>query len=573
MTQRVRDEWDMPYSRAIIDSLPSGLVVQDEAGKIISANAAAERILGLSLDQMRGVSSIDPGWRALHADGSDFPGATHPAMQALHSGQEVRDVTMGVFNPRSGAHTWINVTAIPLRAPREDAVTGVYSIFEDITQQRALETSLGEKDAEFRIAIQTSSDGFWIANMQGRLLDVNAAYARMSGYTREELLTMSIPELDAFDTAEDMAARIARIVEYGHDRFAVVHRAKDGSRWPTEVVASYSPVDGGRLFCFIKDQTEQQHSAELIWHQANFDRLTELPNRALFFDRLSQECSAARRNGTRVALMFADLDAFKAVNDRHGHDAGDAVLQTVATRWLACVRDTDTIARLGGDEFAIIVGKLDRADEASAIATKLIAALQQDIVLPQGPHCRVGVSIGIAMYPDNAVEMDSLLSAADQAMYACKASGKNRYAFSAQQAGAMLSRAKWIVFNDAHVVGVAAMDEQHRQLVRMVNELNQSIYAADSDAAPIAAQFEALIDYTVMHFQTEHRLMVAHAYPDMAAHDYEHGQLTSELRMIVQKKNSEGDLLVLQRVKDWLLNHILSSDRALGRFLNQKGVY
>jgi hemerythrin-like metal-binding protein len=168
--------------------------------------------------------------------------------------------------------------------------------------------------------------------------------------------------------------------------------------------------------------------------------------------------------------------------------------------------------------------------------------------------------------------MDSLLSAADKAMYVCKARGKNRYGFSDAQAGARLSRAPWIVFNDAHVIGVAAIDEQHRQLVHMVNELNQSISAAAHDAASIATQFDELIQYTVFHFQTEHRLMLEHAYPDMEAHDYEHGQLTSELRLIVQKKNREGDLLVLQRIKDWLLNHILTADKAFGRFLNDKGV-
>ena len=154
-------------------------------------------------------------------------------------------------------------------------------MFEDITRKRAAGKALRDKDAAFRIAIQTSSDGFWMTNLQGQLLEVNEAYARLSGYTREELLQMSIPELDSFEDQADVAARVQRIVQSRHERFAVVHRAKDGRRWPVEVVASYSALEGGRFFCFIKDLTEQQQSAERIWHQANFDRLTDLPNRAL----------------------------------------------------------------------------------------------------------------------------------------------------------------------------------------------------------------------------------------------------------------------------------------------------
>lgn len=563
---------EVPFFGAIFESMSSGIVVHDRDGKISSANPAAQRILGLSLDQMRGITSIDPAWQALREDGSVFPGDKHPAMEVLHTGQAVGNVVMGVFNPQTGQHRWIKVSAAPLRQNGDAAIQGVYSIFDDITHERAMERGLRDIDAEFRIAIQTSSDGFWMTNLQGQLLEANDAYAKLSGYTRQELLQMSIANLDSFEVPADVAARMQRIVQTGNERFVVVHRAKDGRRWPAEVVASYSPVGGGRFFCFIKDLTEQQHSAELIWHQANFDRLTDLPNRALFFDRLSQECSAARRNGKRVALLFADLDAFKAVNDHFGHDAGDVVLRTTASRWLACVRGTDTIARLGGDEFAVILGNLDSQQEASAIAGKIIATLQQRIDLGDSQSCSVGVSIGIAIYPDHAVEMDSLLQAADKAMYDCKASGKNAFTFSDKRAGELPNPASWIVFQDAHLIGVADIDEQHRQLVRMVNALNQDIASGAHAAAHITQCFEQLISFTLLHFQTEHRYMSDYRYPDARAHDHEHGQLTSELRSIVQRNSQDADLLVLQRVKDWLLNHMLTTDKALGRFLNEQGV-
>lgn len=564
--------FDEPLARAIFDSFPSGIVVQGMEGKIVAANPAAEKILGIALAQMLGVSSIDPGWRALHPDGSAFPGEGHPAMVALRSGQAVRDVVMGVFNPTTSAYTWINVNAIPVRHTATGCVQGVYSTFQDITRQEQAERALRDKDAEFRIAVQTSSDGFWIVDANGKILEANEAYCKQSGYSRDELLTLSIHDLDYLDKSGEVASRMQRIAQSGAGRFVSIHRTKDQRRWPVEVVASYSPTGGGRFYCFIKDQTEQQNSAELIWHQANFDRLTDLPGRSLFFDRLSQECSAARRNGKQVALLFADLDAFKPVNDLYGHDAGDVVLQTVASRWLSCVRGKDTVARLGGDEFAIILGNLDGPNEAAAIAAKVIESLQAEIALPHNLACSVGVSLGIAMYPTNAVEMDSLLSAADKAMYECKARGKNSFFLSDAVAGNLSNSADWMAFNDSHLVGVAEIDAQHRQMVRLVNDLNHDI-SAHAEQPHIDRLFDGLINFTIHHFHTEHRLMLEHHYPDTPAHDREHGKLTAELRQIIQKMGNEGDLLVLQKIKDWLVAHIRNSDKALGKFLNEKGVH
>jgi diguanylate cyclase (GGDEF)-like protein len=137
----------------------------------------------------------------------------------------------------------------------------------------------------------------------------------------------------------------------------------------------------------------------------------------------------AKRSGALVAVLFADLDGFKLVNDNYGHDAGDWVLQEVAGRWQACVRESETVARLGGDEFAVVLGDLHEPAAIAGMAVKLIEALQHDIALRQGPHCRVGASIGICIYPSDATEVDVLISMADSAMYISKAKGGNTYTF------------------------------------------------------------------------------------------------------------------------------------------------
>jgi diguanylate cyclase (GGDEF)-like protein len=216
----------------------------------------------------------------------------------------------------------------------------------------------------------------------------------------------------------------------GSATFETVHRRKDGSTWPVEIITTFSPILGGQFYAFLKDLTERKKAEALNWRQANFDHLTSLPNRALLFDRLSQECALARRNQAKVALLFADLDGFKLVNDNHGHQAGDLVLMEVARRWLATVRESDTVARLGGDEFAVVMSGVHDGDDIGALAAKLIAALAEPIAIQGGKTCQVGVSIGIAIYPQDAGTPDSLISCADSAMYESKRRGKNTFSFT-----------------------------------------------------------------------------------------------------------------------------------------------
>ena len=188
-------------------------------------------------------------------------------------------------------------------------------------------------------------------------------------------------------------------------------------------------------FVFInRDRLEQANKKlsdlyQQMWHQAMSDTLTGLPNRPMFFDRFNKELLRAKRNDRSVALLFLDLDGFKVVNDQYGHEAGDIVLKKVAQLWVEMVREVDTVARLGGDEFAIIIGDLESTSSARSVAEKLIGALKSKIALPNGSQCQVGVSIGIAFYPNNGIEINKLLAAADEAMYQSKLSGKNTLTF------------------------------------------------------------------------------------------------------------------------------------------------
>lgn len=173
----------------------------------------------------------------------------------------------------------------------------------------------------------------------------------------------------------------------------------------------------------VQDNTEEQMQ-QALYNMAIHDPLTGAFNKRYLAERIDQEVAFAWRRGRPLSLIILDLDRFKAVNDTHGHDTGDALLAEVATRLRACVRETDTVARMGGDEFTVLLTDLTADPDASMVARRMLDILAAPFDL-DGTRCRIGASIGIASYPDHAEDLDALMAAADGAMYAVKRSGKN----------------------------------------------------------------------------------------------------------------------------------------------------
>jgi len=197
----------------------------------------------------------------------------------------------------------------------------------------------------------------------------------------------------------------------------------DGSQFDGELVSSAFDLPGGAgAVITVTDVTEPRHALTKLSHLAFRDALTELPNRALFFDRLRQVLLDARRHSDAFAVLVADLDGFKYVNDRFGHETGDALLQVAAKRLRAASREGDTVARIGGDEFSVILARTASAEDAVIVAKRMVHAFEAPVVVA-GQSCQVGISVGIALYPANGKEMDSLMADADGAMYAAKRAG------------------------------------------------------------------------------------------------------------------------------------------------------
>lgn len=541
-------------SEAIIQSSEDAIIGKSLDGVVTTWNPRATTIFGYTAAEMIGQSM-------LRLFPEDLWHEEEEILERLRRGDKVEHFE-SIRIRKDGEPINVSVSVSPIRNVRGDII-GASTIARDITRQVSAEAAAREKDEQFRLAIETSTDGFWITDTAGRILEVNKAYTELSGYSRDQLLGMSIDRLDAGDSEEQITSLTDKVLANGYARFETRHRSRSGRVWPAEVMASYSPMMGGRLFIFIKDRTEEKKAAELIWRQANFDRLTELPNRSLLFDRLSQACLMAQRKGRHAALLYLDLDGFKPVNDQFGHETGDFVLAAVAKRWLACVRESDTVSRLGGDEFAVLIGDLPEPAEAAGVARKLLDALVAPILLPGGKSCHIGASIGISSYPGNALEIDSLLEAADAAMYQSKSRGKNTYTFSSASPGPR----QWVSFDDTYRVGVAEIDAHHRQLAYLVNHLNQAT-RDETSAADFLPRFKALIDFVRFHFDAENRLMQESGYPVHEAHRREHDDLLLLLQQTARDFRKGNELLVLQIAKDLFVNHIKASDKPLGAFFS-----
>ena len=179
----------------------------------------------------------------------------------------------------------------------------------------------------------------------------------------------------------------------------------------------------GRQAVFQRKIATLERSTQHLKAQAFTDSLTGLANRLLLADRFQLTLERSKRNRVEFALLMVDLNGFKIINDHYGHAAGDIVLRTVAQRLLAAVRASDTVARLGGDEFVLLIESFEDPDELVHIGRKLIAAISEDIVLPNGSTVNVGASVGFGLFPRHGAGLDDLLQTADQGMYDCKASG------------------------------------------------------------------------------------------------------------------------------------------------------
>lgn len=287
-----------------------------------------------------------------------------------------------------------------------------------------MQEQLQTTEARIRAVRDNVADAIITTNTAGIIESVNPAVTKIFGYQEDELLgsnvniLMPAPHRQQHDRyiAEYLQRGISRLVGYSRE---LTGRRKDGSEFPMDITLSEMIVGKEHSFIgIIRDVTERHDQFQALQHQALHDALTKLPNRTLLNDRVEQSIRTAKRQGTSLVLLLADLDRFKEVNDTLGHHQGDQVLIQVAEYLSHVVRGSDTVARLGGDEFAVLLPSATLED-AQGVCRKIIASLEKPFVI-EGHSFLMGVSIGIAVYPDHGNDVTTLMQRADVAMYAAK---------------------------------------------------------------------------------------------------------------------------------------------------------
>jgi diguanylate cyclase (GGDEF)-like protein/hemerythrin-like metal-binding protein/PAS domain S-box-containing protein len=448
-------------------------------------------------------------------------------------------------------------------AQRQDTITAAW---QDIASR---DSAL----YNFKSIVAASQDAVIGCDLKGQISTWNHGAESVFGYLEQEIIGKSIDQLVPEDRRQELKVILARL-ERGEliSNFETQRFTKSGE--VVDIEATISPmfdedreVTGAAVIA--RDVTEKKAYEKRLSYVASHDRLTGLPNRELFYDRLSQAISMARRNRYGLAVMFIDLDGFKAVNDAYGHALGDETLKVTAQRLNACFRDTDTVARLGGDEFAVILTEIQPSVDVGQFAMKAIQSIGLPMTLRSGKEYSIGASIGIALFPEAGNEIDSLIQVSDNAMYESKHRGKNCYTFAKQIDPEIADGKSWINITDTLKVGFSEIDNQHQQLADLLNQLNANLVNSTPQTT-VLQQLNAIVAYVGFHFDTEDRLMVQSNYPDTEYHRQAHEHLLLEMKHLKNRFSQGGELSVLQSLKDWFVRHINTADKALGQFLSSQ---
>jgi len=334
---------------------------------------------------------------------------------------------------------------------------GTVGIYTDVTETVRREAALNRSEARLRTIMASVGEAIVTCDLMGRIDSMNPAAERLFKRPLEtmqdrliwSLWTRGSPGLGPADDLDSLA---------DGETFEAVGLRADGGRFPLEGTITKAVLDGsGYYVAAFRDLTRQKEAQAVILHQATHDPLTDLPNRALFNERLGEILKHAQRSGEIVAVAFLDIDRFKAINDSLGHAMGDALLVQLGDRLRTAVREEDTIARMGGDEFIMILRGLRRVHDATIPARKIMASLEKPMQI-EGHELRVTASLGISLYPTDAEDRDTLLRHADMALYWAKSQGRNTFRL---------------------YDGVLHSDTAER--VRLENDLRRAVDAAELD--------------------------------------------------------------------------------------------
>jgi len=419
---------------AIFNSAYFSSIATDANGVIQIFNVGAEHMLGYSAAEV--INTITP------ADISDTQQVIAraealsielgtPITQGFETlvykaSRGIDDVYELNFICKDGSHFPATVSVSALH-DEQDAIIGYLLI---ATNNAALEQA-----AKVRLQLAASvfthaAEGIAITNAQGTIIDVNDTFIDITSYSREESLGQNLSMFSSSNQSAEFYADIMKGLQgKGLWRGETWNRRKNGELYvEMKTISAIRDAQGAttNYVVLCSDITQMKEHQDQLEHMANFDALTDLPNRSLLADRLSQAMVQCQRRHESLAVVFLDIDNFKAINDKQGHNVGDQLLIIVSERMKEALRERDTLARLGGDEFIAVLADLVKTEDCQPVLERLLLAASQPVMVDD-MVLNVSASIGFTLYPQDSVDADQLMRHADQAMYLAKEAGKNCY--------------------------------------------------------------------------------------------------------------------------------------------------
>ncbi|MCX6000953.1 MAG: PAS domain S-box protein [Chloroflexi bacterium] len=406
------------FSSSVIDSMPGIFYALDEKGDFVRWNKNFENVLGYSADEIARMNAL--------------------ATIAETDKQNISDAISEVFS--KGSKEVEGIMSTKYNRQLSYLLTGVRALVNDksylvgmgidISERKKLEDSLRRSEERFRTILENMQDSYFEVDLNGNFTFVNLSASNRLGYARGELHGKNYRFTTPPEDLANTKTAYSEVYNTGIPKKNFLHKSicKDGSVIFVESSIDLIKDENGTIIGFnsvSRDVTERMEFQQRLADMATHDFLTGLPNRVLLNDRLHVALAQAQRNKNKLGILTLDLDRFKAVNDTHGHHVGDELLKAVGQRLTGILRSGDTIARMGGDEFMLLMPELHQSDSVSSIISKIVAAFKGAFII-EGHRLSIDVSIGIAIYPDDGTDMETLMRKSDSAMYDIKKHGPSK---------------------------------------------------------------------------------------------------------------------------------------------------
>ena len=432
-TTRALDH-QLHFTRELLEVIPSPIFYKGADGKYLGFNRAWETFFSKRREDWIGTRPVDL-LSPEHAKAAEVEDA-----KLLISGKTI--VAEDVIKDGDGNNRDI-IRHVSRFTNADGSAAGIIGVLTDFTDFKQVSQALEASEVRFKALTESAMDIVTVLDASGIILYQSPSVTHLLGHDPRDMIGRSQFDIIHRDDVEPMREMFRELIELGEMTRSIEFRVMNKSgAWRTLESIGKNCLDIPEVRGIIvntRDVTERKTIQQRMQHLAYHDALTELPNRSLMQDRISQAISRAARSTKRFAVMYIDIDNFKNINDSLGHDAGDELLRQVAKRLTESVRTHDTIARQGGDEFIVLLDQLDGHQGATRVAQKILDALRIAFSVG-GIDQHVSGSIGIALFPDDGDDAPTLLKNADTAMFHGKGLGKNTYQFFTQQMNIAVKR-------------------------------------------------------------------------------------------------------------------------------------